>query len=157
MVLWEESGGHTFNIIDINDGKITAPLPVIGDKYPAPAILILCTLIESGYDLTESVDRTLLGTRSTIEANDTKKLEIVNYFAQIKGENFDTGNYSYTIGNFEQVDNLVDIIMLKSNTTEIYFRPSGTGPEVRVYVFGPASTAQDELDCVMVKINEMFP
>ncbi len=88
---------------------------------------------------------------------DAKKLEIVNYFAELKGTTFEAGNYVYKIGNFEQVDNLVDIILFKSETTEIYFRPSGTGPEVRIYVFGPASTAQDELETVAAKINEMFP
>ena len=67
MVLWEESGGHTFNILDASAGTIIfSVLPVIGDKYPVPAILTLCALIESGYDLTDSIDKNILGTRTIL-------------------------------------------------------------------------------------------
>ena len=53
----------------------------------------------------------------------------MNYFAELKGTTFEAGNYVYKIGNFEQVDNLVDIILFKSETTEIYFRPSALAPK----------------------------
>jgi len=50
MVLWEESGGHTFSILDIiadgSDIKATSQFPLIGDKYPAVAILVLCALLK---------------------------------------------------------------------------------------------------------------
>ncbi len=49
--------------------RLSSVLPVIGDKYPVPAILTLCALIESGYDLTDSIDKNILGTRTTIHAN----------------------------------------------------------------------------------------
>lgn len=157
MVLWEESGGHTFDLLEISDHKVRATLPVIGDKYPAPAIIILSALIEMGYDLANSVDRSIIGTRTTLKADDAKKMKIVNYFAGLKGQRIEIGDYSYNIDNFEQVDGKVDIILLKSATTEIYFRPSGTGPEVRIYVFGPDSSAQKELEMALAKIDELFP
>ncbi|MCP4761705.1 MAG: hypothetical protein GY870_07985, partial [archaeon] len=65
FVLWEESGGHTFNILTstIRNGILTleSEFPLIGDKYPAPAMLILCSLLESGYNLTEFMEKTIIG------------------------------------------------------------------------------------------------
>ena len=78
-VLWEESGGHTFNIIDFEtkDGviKASSEFPLIGDKYPVPALLILTALVKMKYSLPEWVDQSILGTRTVIDADDKKKLK----------------------------------------------------------------------------------
>ncbi|MHA1562674.1 MAG: hypothetical protein ACTSPA_11165 [Promethearchaeota archaeon] len=78
LVLWEESGGHTINILQIaqngNKITITPKYPAIGDKYPAEAILIISTLIEMGYDLSEFVDQQILGSRTMISGDDKRKL-----------------------------------------------------------------------------------
>jgi phosphomannomutase len=161
MVLWEESGGHTFNILNISEksGEISIEnvFPAIGDKYPATAILILCALIEHGFDIIGAVDRTLIGTRTTISAEDEKKMQIINTFAKLKGKTFDVDKYQYSVNSFEQVNDKIVIIHLHNDSTNIYFRPSGTGPSVRIYLYGPEATAKDELTKIQNKINEMFP
>jgi phosphomannomutase len=162
MVLWEESGGHTFNLLKIepngpDDVKVQALMPELGDKYPAPAILVLCTLLEMGYNLPASVDRNVVGTRTVIEAQDERKVRIVQGFAKLCCQEIQIGNESYQISTLEQVDGVVDIIVLSNPTTKIYFRPSGTGPEVRIYIFAPASLAKKQLELVKQKIDEMFP
>ncbi len=160
MVLWEESGGHTINLLDIHkEGKniqISSSLPTIGDKYPAEALLILCTLIAQDYDLTKSITQDIAGTRKMIDANDEKKVKIVNTFSKLEGETFHVGQKEYLIKTFQQVDGKIAIIYLTYENINVYFRPSGTGPGVRVYIFGPKEEIELELDRIIAKINEMF-
>lgn len=156
MVLWEESGGHTFNVLEMKDGKITSQLPIIADKYIAPAICIICGLIAKGHNIVNAIDRTIIGTRTAIKAQDEKKLKIVKYFAEKEGEQYEINGYKYRIGTFETVEGKKSIIHLRSDESEIYIRPSGTGPNVRIYIFGPKETAKKELEIVRDKINGLF-
>ncbi|MHA1475356.1 MAG: hypothetical protein ACTSQ5_09225 [Promethearchaeota archaeon] len=160
FVMWEESGGHTINILQIthneNDIIITPKYPAIGDKYPAEAILIISTLIEMGYDLSEFVDQQILGSRTMISGDDKRKMKILNAFAKMKDQIFSINNRNYKIGTFEQVDGKISIIHLWNENSNIYFRPSGTGPGVRIYYFGPETEAASELSEVKEKIEDMF-
>ena len=160
FVMWEESGGHTINILQIaqnnNHFSITPKYPAIGDKYPAEAILIISALIEMGYDLSEFVDQHILGSRTMISANDKRKMKIVNTFAKMKDQLFTLNNRNYKIGTFEQLDGKISIIHLWNENSNIYFRPSGTGPGVRIYYFGPKTNAETELSEVKEKIEDMF-
>ena len=160
FVMWEESGGHTINILQIthnnNDIIIIPKYPAIGDKYPAEAILIISTLIEMGYNLSEYVDQHIIGSRTMISGNDKRKLKIVNTFAKMKDQLFTINNRDYKIGTFEQVDGKISIIHLWNENSNIYFRPSGTGPGVRIYYFGPKTDAKTELLEVKEKIEDMF-
>lgn len=160
LVMWEESGGHTINILQIaqNGKKITInpKYPAIGDKYPAEAILIISTLIEMGYDLSEYVDQKIIGSRTMISGDDKRKMKIVNTFAKMKDQSLTINNRSYKIGTFEEVEGKISIIHLWNENSNIYFRPSGTGPGVRIYYFGSKTNAETELSEVKEKIEDMF-
>ncbi|WP_371805030.1 hypothetical protein [Candidatus Lokiarchaeum ossiferum] len=160
MVLWEESGGHTINLLDITENnnriQISSKIPTIGDKYPAEALLIICTLLAKGYNFNDILSKEIAGTRKMIEADDEKKVKIVSTFAQMEGQSFQVKEQTYTINTFQQVNGQIAIIYLSSLQTKVYFRPSGTGPGVRVYIFGPKNTIDQELDQIIEKINTMF-
>ncbi len=160
LMSWEESGGHTINILkiagDYKNFTITPKYPAIGDKYPAEAILIITVFIEMGYDLLNYVDQQIIGTRAMISGDDKRKLKIVNTFAEMDNKPFTIKNKEYNIDSFEQVNGNIAIIHLWNNTSNIYFRPSGTGPGVRIYYFGPKDNAKYELDDIKEKIEEMF-
>jgi len=160
LVLWEESGGHTINILQIaqngNKITITPKYPAIGDKYPAEAILIISTLIEMGYDLSEFVDQQILGSRTMISGDDKRKMKIVKSFVDMKGQIFIVKDQEYKIGTFEEINGKIAIIHLWNNKSHIYFRPSGTGPGVRIYIFGPKDSTESELEEIRFKIEQMF-
>lgn len=152
FALWEESGGHTFNILNISKDqdriRINTKFPLIGDKYPAPAILVLCTLVEMGYDLTDYIDQSIIGTRTTIQATDDEKLEFLEHFSQKVGEHVEVAKKKYEVGAFSNLEDKVAIIFYKSENSMLYARPSGTGPKVRVYVFGDKNTCESELEAM---------
>ncbi|MBD3229691.1 MAG: hypothetical protein GF329_16035 [Candidatus Lokiarchaeota archaeon] len=156
MALWEESGGHTFNILNKNNGNISSSLPMIADKYIAPAICIICGLIAAGHDLFSAIDRSITGTRTAIKAHDDKKLKIVKYFADKKGKEISIDGYKYIIDTFDTVAGKKSVIHLESDHSELFVRPSGTSPNVRIYIFGPEKTAKDELKKVKERIQNLF-
>ncbi len=163
MVLWEESGGNVFNILSIKDeeeqesgAKIESVFPPLGDKYPAMAILVLCTLIEKGYDLNKAIDQNIIGTRTKIKAEDKKKVKILETFSKKTGEDIKIENYQYKISTFEQIGGKTAVIHFGSGDTDIYFRPSGTGPVVRIYVYGPKDNAIEQMNKVKDHIETMF-
>ena len=61
----------------------------------------------------------------------------------------------YQIKSLSDNNNMIDIYQLRSVDSTIYFRPSGTGPDVRFYIFGNRETYLDELKKVQdyVKSN----
>ena len=160
MMLWEESGGHTINLVDIEDKdgeiRISTPLPPIGDKYPAEALLLLSTLIEQGYCLTDWIDQEIVGTRTMLDATDARKVQIVTTFATMQGQQFVAGDEVYSIDTFEQVNGEIAIIHIHNAHSTVFFRPSGTGPGVRIYIFGRKSTVDQELLAIKQKLAEMF-
>jgi len=50
----------------------------------------------------------------------------------------------------------IDIYQLKSQDSTLYFRPSGTGPEVRFYIFGNRETHLAEIEEVQRYISENY-
>ena len=160
MALWEESGGHTFNLLNINNSGgspvIQSILPPIGDKYPAPALLLLATLIEKGFDLKSAINQEILGLRTKIPASDKQKVAIVEHFSHPAEKSITIDNKTYEIHSFEQINGKIAIIHLKSNNSNLYFRPSGTGPGVRIYIFGEINTAKNELMQVKAYFINLF-
>lgn len=156
MVLWEESGGHTFNLIKKTENSLTSSFPAIGDKYPAPALLVVATLIYQGFDLENAVDSSILGLRTKIPADDKQKIAIVKHFSTKVGQSLKVEKFSYTINTFEQVAGETAIIHLHSSNSDLYFRPSGTGPGVRIYIFGDKFTAEEELKTVENYLLDKF-
>ena len=160
FVMWEESGGHTINNLQItqngNNISIIPKYPAIGDKYPAEAILIISTLIEMGFDLSKFVDLHIIGSRTMIPGDDKRKMKIVQTFVEMKEQTFSVENQEYKIGNFEEINGKIAIIHLWNSKSHIYFRPSGTGPGVRIYIFGPKDSAESELEAIKVKIEKIF-
>lgn len=152
FVLWEESGGHTFNIFnsEISDGtlKLTSDFPIIGDKYPAPAILVISSLLEMGYDLKEYIDQSMMGDYISLPADDEEKLKYMKYLAGFVGKTLKINNVEYDIGSFTEVTNKLATIYLISGKTAMYIRPSGTGPHIKIYVFGSNKTYLEEMNAV---------
>ena len=61
----------------------------------------------------------------------------------------------YKVSALSDNTNKIDIFQLKSNNSTLYFRPSGTGPEVRFYIFGDRESHLEELKAVQdyIKIH----
>ena len=72
------------------------------------------------------------------------------------GQNFDISSKSFTINTFNLVSGETSIIHLHHENTDVFFRPSGTGPGVRIYIFGPEHTAKSDLEEIKAKIDQMF-
>ncbi|WP_457558600.1 hypothetical protein [Candidatus Harpocratesius sp.] len=173
IALWEESGGHTFNILEMkksnseykdynhermkNNIKLKAKYLPIGDKYPAEALLILTTLIEMGFDLSEFVDQKIQGIRSMIPANDLLKLRIVENFNSKIEQIYKIEEEELRISCFSEVNGKTAIIHLYNPKTDIYFRPSGTGPGVRIYIFGQKEKINKMMEKIKIKIDKEIP
>ncbi len=152
MVLWEESGGHTVNLVkpvlspvDGSVERLEPVLPLIGDKFPAPAIVILSELIERGYDLVEAVDTSIIGSRMEIDANDERKREVMRILEKYAGTTITIGNKDYNVVDYRDNSGMLDIIAFVSRDSISFARPSGTGNNIRIYIFGNKSTTKDEI------------
>ena len=62
----------------------------------------------------------------------------------------------YIVSALSDNSNNVDIYRLKSPDSTLYFRPSGTGPEVRFYIFGKRETHLEELKTVQDYIKMQY-
>ncbi len=161
IVMWEESGGHTLNILNVSKDEITGELrfetkfPIIADKYPVPALVIITELISRGHKISESIDWSIKGINRTIRAIDEEKVKIMNNFGKNDGKTIKINNKKYKVSALSDNNNKVDLYQLKSNDSTLYFRPSGTGPEVRFYIFGNRDTHLKEIKAVQdyVKTN----
>jgi len=161
IVMWEESGGHTLNILNVSKDEITGGLqfetkfPIIADKYPVPALVIITELISRGHKISESIDWSIKGINRTISAIDEEKVKIMNNFGKNDGKTIKINNKEYKVSSLSDNNNKVDLYQLKSNDSTLYFRPSGTGPEVRFYIFGNRDTHLKEIKAVQdyVKTN----
>ncbi len=162
IVMWEESGGHTINILNVtknsqnNEYSFTTELPLIADKYPVPALVLITELIYRGYSINQSIDWNVKGINQTIEANDEEKIKIMQKFEKNDNSDINIGGKSYQIHALS--DNLgdIDIYQLKSKNSTLYFRPSGTGPEVRFYIFGKRETHLDEINRVQDFVKQNY-
>ena len=161
-VMWEESGGHTINILNVSRNPDTkeflfdSPLPLIADKYPVPALVLITELICRGYIISESIDWSIVGINSTIEAVDEEKVKIMKNFERNHNKNIEIKDKSYSIHALSDNNNMIDIFQLKSQNSTLYFRPSGTGPEVRFYIFGKRETYLDEINTVMDYVKRNY-
>jgi len=163
MVYWEESGGHTLNILNVSTDKetgvtqFTTDFTIIADKYPVPALVLITELICRGYSISESIDWSIVGINRTIPAVDEEKINLMKNFKVNDGKNITIGNIDYEIHALSDNNNMIDIYQLKSADSTLYFRPSGTGPDVRFYIFGKRETHLEEIKRVQdfIKRNYM--
>jgi phosphomannomutase len=161
IVMWEESGGHTLNVININKEKgkgynFKAQFPVIADKYPVPALVIATELLSRGHIISESIDWTIKGINRTIPADDEEKVKIMKNFEENDGRKIQIEGKNYQVHSLSDNSGFVDIYQLKSDDSTLYFRPSGTGPEVRFYIFGKRETHLNEIKTVQQYIKKNY-
>ncbi len=162
IVMWEESGGHTLEILDVSkddsskEYKFSSPFPLIADKYPVPALVLITELICRGYTISKEIDWSIVGINRTIPANDEEKVKIMKNFEINDGKQIQIKGKEYKIQALSDNNNLIDIYQLKSDNSTLYFRPSGTGPEVRFYVFGKRETYLNEIKTVQDYIKEKY-
>jgi len=161
IVLWEESGGHTLNVIAINKDKdqkynFKAQYPIIADKYPVPALILASELISRGHIISESIDWTIKGINRTIPADDEEKVKIMENFEENDGKRIQIDEKNYQVHALSDNSGFVDIFQLKSGDSTLYFRPSGTGPEVRFYIFGKRETHLNEIKTVQQYVKNNY-
>ena len=161
IVLWEESGGHTLNVISVtkdpaNGYKFETHFPVIADKYPVPALVVAAELISRGHVISESIDWTIKGINQTIPANDEEKVRIMTNFEKNNGKSIEIEGKTYHVQALSDNIGNVDIYQLKSKDSTLYFRPSGTGPDVRFYIFGDRETHLKEITSVQKFVKEHY-
>jgi len=162
IVMWEESGGHTLNVFKINPKKengkykFITKFPLIADKYPVPALVLITELISRGHIISESIDWSIKGINQTIPAIDEEKVRIMNNFKKNDDRNITIAGKDYNIKALSDNTGSIDIYQLKSQNSTLYFRPSGTGPELRFYIFGNRKTHLDEIKDVQKYINENY-
>ena len=162
VVYWEESGGHTLNILNVSknpetgEAVFSTDLPIIADKYPVPALVLIAELIYRGFVISEAIDWSIVGINRTIPAVDKEKVKIMKKFKEYDGRTIKVNNKDYQINALSDNNNMIDIYQLKSEDSTLYFRPSGTGPDVRFYIFGKRETHLDEIKKVMYYIENNF-
>jgi phosphomannomutase len=162
IVLWEESGGHTLNVLntvgaDKFDGfHFESAHAIIADKYPVPALVLITELIARGHIIPKSIDWSIKGINRTIAAVDTEKIKIMKNFAKNDKKMLSINEKQYKVSALSDNTNKIDIFQLKSNNSTLYFRPSGTGPEVRFYIFGDRETHLEELKVVQDYIKNHY-
>jgi len=151
MVYWEESGGHTLNVLNVVKNKNTqeydfsTDFTIIADKYPVPALVLITELICRGHVISESIDWSIIGINRTIPAVDEEKIKLMKNFKSNDGKRINITNNEYEIHALSDNNNMIDIYQLKSTESTLYFRPSGTGPDVRFYIFGKRETYLEEI------------
>ncbi|MHA2283784.1 MAG: hypothetical protein ACXAC5_23315 [Promethearchaeota archaeon] len=162
MVYWEESGGHTLNILNVSKDlgtgqfEFSTDIPVIADKYPVPALILITELICRGFVISESIDWSIKGINRTIPAIDKEKIKIMKRFKKNDGKIIPIGKKDYRISALSDNNKMIDIYQLKSENSTLYFRPSGTGPDVRFYIFGKVETHLEEIQTVMEFVNKKY-
>ena len=162
MMYWEESGGHTLNILNVSKNpeteqfEFSTDFAVIADKYPVPALVLITELICRDFIISESIDWSIKGINRTIHAIDEEKIKIMKNFQKNDGKVISIGEKDYKISVLSDNNNMVDIYQLKSENSTLYFRPSGTGPNVRFYIFGSVQTHLEELHEVMKYVESNY-
>ncbi|MFX1304295.1 MAG: hypothetical protein ACFFBV_10465 [Promethearchaeota archaeon] len=162
MVYWEESGGHTLNILNVSKNKKTGDydfstdFTIIADKYPVPALILITELICRGYVISKAIDWSIKGINRTIHAVDEEKVKIMKNFEKNHNKKIMIDEKEYNVQALSDNNDMIDIYQLKSNDSTLYFRPSGTGPEVRFYIFGKVETYLDEIKRVQKYIKENY-
>lgn len=161
IVMWEESGGHTLNVLNVSKDDITGELqfktefPIIADKYPVPALVLVTELISRGHKISELINLSIKGINNTIFAIDEEKIKIMNNFKKNDGKIININNKKYKVSALSDNNNKVGLYQLKSIDSTLYFRPSGTNPELKFYIFGNQKTNLEEIKSVQdyIKAN----
>ncbi len=162
IVMWEESGGHTINIVNISKDKesnmynFKSNISIIGDKYPVPALVLVNELICRGHIISETIDWSIVGINRTIPATDEEKIKIMKNFEKTDNKAISIGNKEYHVSALSDNNEMIDIYQLKSNDSTVYFRPSGTGPEIRFYIFGKRVTHLNEIKAVEEHVKTIY-
>ena len=162
IVMWEESGGHTLNILNVSKNKETdefefsTDFAIIADKYPVPALVLITELICRGYVISESIDWSIVGINRTIPAVDEEKIKIMKNFEKNDGKTINIEEKDYKIHALSDNNDMIDIYQLKCSDSTLYFRPSGTGPAVRFYIFGKRETHLEEIRKVQDYVKENY-
>jgi phosphomannomutase len=162
IVMWEESGGHTLNIIDVskniasNTFEFKCQFPLIADKYPVPALVLIAELICRGHLISESIDWTIKGINQTIHAVDEEKIKLMKNFLVNDNKTINIEGKNYHVTALSDNNGMIDIFQLKSDNSTVFFRPSGTGPDIRFYIFGNRETYEKELNTVMKYVNVKY-
>ena len=162
VVYWEESGGHTLNILNVSknpetgEAEFSTDLPIIADKYPVPALVLIAELICRGFVISESIDWSIVGINRTFPAVDKEKVKIMKNFRESDGITIKINNKDYQIHALSDNNDMIDIYQLKSDDSTLFFRPSGTGPDVRFYIFGKRETHLNEITKVMYYIENNY-
>ena len=119
---------------------------IIGDKFPAPAIVLLAELINRKHDLVGAIDASITGQRVEIEADDKRKQSIMKAMEKQVGMQVMIGGKPYKINDYRDNQGLLDIISLSTERSISFARPSGTGNSVRIYIFGDRVSGKKELE-----------
>ena len=90
-----------------------------------------------------------------IERNE-EKIKIINSFKINDKQQLQIGGKQYSISALSDNRSMIDIYQLKSADSTLYFKPSGTGPEVRFYIFGKRDTHLEEIKKVQEYVKENF-
>ncbi|MBD3255410.1 MAG: hypothetical protein GF383_09970 [Candidatus Lokiarchaeota archaeon] len=162
VVMWEESGGHTLNVLKLKnnnspqDYQFLTNLPLIADKYPVPALVIISELICRNYVISESIDWSIVGINRTIHAEDEEKVKLMNNFKENDGKTITINEKKYEVRALSDNSGNIDIYQLKSDDSTLYFRPSGTGPDVRFYIFGNRDTYSEEIENLQEYVKQNY-
>ncbi|GAH13718.1 unnamed protein product, partial [marine sediment metagenome] len=129
IVMWEESGGHTINVLNparkdnIEHIVFDSKFPIIADKYPVPALVLITELIARGHEISKSIDWSIKGINRTIPAIDKKKIKIMKNFMKNDKKALTINKKEYKVSALSDNANNVDIYRLKSADSTLYFRP----------------------------------
>ncbi|MEJ2279056.1 MAG: hypothetical protein P8Y70_15115 [Candidatus Lokiarchaeota archaeon] len=161
LVMWEESGGHTLNILHVSKDNndiytFKAEFPIIADKYPVPALVIITELLCRGFNITEEIDWSLKGINQTIPATDKQKVKLMESFLENDGKQIEIAGKKYNVKALSDNNNEIEIFQLKSEDSTVYFRPSGTGMEVRFYIFANKNIYQEEIEHVQDFVQDNY-
>jgi len=118
--------------------------------------VLITELICRGYVISEAIDWSIKGINRTIHAIDEEKIKIMNNFERNDGEMITIEGKNYSVQALSDNNQQIDIYQLKSNNSTLYFRPSGTGPDVRFYIFGKKETHLDEIQRVQNFIKKNY-
>ena len=88
------------------------------------------------YDLTEHIDQTIKADRIYVSAIDEEKLRIMDFFSTKINQKLKIGDLEYVVDGFSDMLGNIKIIHLKTEKTDLYIRPSGTGPDIKIYIYG---------------------
>ena len=97
-----------------------------------------------------------MGINRTISATDQEKIKIMKNFKKNDKETVVVGDHEYMVNSLSDNNNMIDIYQLKRDEATLYFRPSGTGPDVRFYIFGKRESYLKEIKNVQTYIKDNY-